>query len=135
MRFILVEALGNDVEKIVSDIISRIDNETNGKIKEYNISYDIDDFAESGKYILEVTAENPLNGESFLFIPMILPKELDDYVIEEIRNNILFGIRDLETKEINMDRWIENNRPDLIDRYKNPKERRKIAYNIKNKED
>lgn len=135
MRFILVEALGNDVEKIVKDIMSRIDNGTNGKIREYNISYDIDDFADTGKYILEVTAKNPLNGEDFLFIPMILPKELDDYVIKEIRNNILFGISHLETKEINMDRWIENNRPDLISRYKNPKERRKVAYNIQHRED
>ncbi len=135
MRFILVEALGNDVEKIVSDIMSRIDNETNGKIKEYNVSYDIDDFAESGKYTLEVIARNPLNGEIFLFVPMILPKEIDDYVIEEIRNNISEGIRDLEIKEINMDRWIENNRPYLISRYKNPKERRRIAYKIRHRED
>ena len=57
MKFILVEEFGNDVEKIVSDIMSRIDNETSGKIKEYNISYDIDDFANSGKYILEVTSK------------------------------------------------------------------------------
>ena len=65
---------------------------------------------------------------------MIVPKEVDDYVIKDIRNNILDGIHDLETKEINMDRWIENNRPDLIDRYKNPKERRRVAYNIKHRE-
>lgn len=130
MKFILVEALGNDVEKTVRDIMSRIDNETNGKVKEYNISYDIDGFSDTGKHILEVTAKNPLNGEEFLFIQMILPKEIDNYVIEEIRNNISDGIRDLEIKEINMDRWIENNRPGLISRYKNPKERRRVAYRI-----